>query len=157
MLRNTEYQISDFGLIQLTDGVYEDPDEQVSITLIDDPGAIVYGAIDSVTGALTLLRINSSSGTGFFFYMAALVEEDDHFRNMATVFMGDRAIAKSVSLDSGLVKVNLIKQGPDDPQCCPTLEVLQTYELQGDKLKLLSEEEIDLDSSGGDNNQFDSD
>lgn len=157
LLRNAEYQVSDIGLVQLTDGVYEAPDAGVSITLIDDPGAIVYGDLaDGATVALTLLR-NNSDGTGIFFYLAALVEENDNFRNLATVFVGDRVIVKSVVLDAGLITVNLIKQGPTDPQCCPTLEVIQTYELQGEELKLLSEEEVEVDSTASEGNSFDSD
>ena len=150
LLRNAEYQVADFGVIQLTNGVYENPDEQVSINLADDPGSIVYGELaNGANVALALLRINSE-GTGLFFYLAALVEEGDSFKNVATVFLGDRVIFKSVALNAGLIRANLIKQGPADPQCCPTLEVLQIYELQGEELKLLSEEEIDVDSAASD-------
>ena len=150
LLRNAEYKVSDFGVIQLTDGVYEDPAEQVLITLIDDPGAIVYGDLaDGVGVALALLRIESA-GTGLFFHLAALVEEGDSFTNVATVILGDRVIVKSVALNAGLIRANLIKHGPTDPQCCPTLEVVQTYELQGEELTLLSEEEMDVESAGSD-------
>ena len=157
LLRNTTYQISDLGLIALTDGVYENPDERLSIILVDEPGSIVYGDLaDSINVALTLLRANSG-GMGIFFYLAALVDEGDNFDHLATVLLGDRVIVQSVALEAGLIKVNLIKQGPDDPQLGPTLELLQTYELQGEELKLLSEQEIGVANQTSEDNQFNAD
>ena len=157
LLRNSQYQISDFGLIQLMDGVYENPSDQVSITLIDEPGAIAYGDLaDGSNIALALLR-TESGGTGIFFYLAALVEADNAFENLAIVLLGDRVITQSIALEAGLIKVHLIKQGPDDPQCCPTLEALQTYELQGGELTLLSEEAADVDNKDSEDNPLDAD
>ncbi|MDJ0702311.1 MAG: hypothetical protein QNJ46_03445 [Leptolyngbyaceae cyanobacterium MO_188.B28] len=65
---------------------------------------------------------------------------------MAIALLGDRIIIQSVAFEVGLIKVNIITQGPDDPQCCPTQATIQTYELQDQQLKLISEKVVDRDN-----------
>jgi len=38
--------------------------------------------------------------------------------------------------------VDMVQAGPDDPLCCPSQEVVKTYELQGDQLVETSSQEV---------------
>jgi hypothetical protein len=41
---------------------------------------------------------------------------------------------QSLTIADGQISVTMLTHGPDDPMCCPTQEVQQTYELQENKL-----------------------
>jgi hypothetical protein len=54
--------------------------------------------------------------------------------NLATQLPGDRVQVDSLTIASGQITVQMLGFGPDDPLCCPSQEMEQTYELQGDQL-----------------------
>jgi hypothetical protein len=54
--------------------------------------------------------------------------------NVAIALLGDRAQINSLSIRDGEIVVDMITQGPNDPMCCPTLRVVETYELRGNEL-----------------------
>jgi hypothetical protein len=73
-------------------------------------------------------------GSGTFYYLAAVVDQNGTPVNVDTVLLGDRVNIQSVAIKSGLITVNMVSSGPNDPMCCPSLEVTLTYKLEGDKL-----------------------
>lgn len=131
-------------------GVYEEPVPLTEGTYTGEPfvegGAsrptvvfadqyVAYGDLngDGVEDAAVLLAENSG-GSGVFVYLAAVTNQDGTPVNVATQFLGDRVDIKSVIIEDGEIVVNMITQGPDDPFCCPTIEVTQRYRLDGDQL-----------------------
>jgi hypothetical protein len=52
--------------------------------------------------------------------------------------LGDRVQIKSLTIQSGAIIVDLMTHGPKDSLCCPTMEVVRTYLLQGKSLFLNS-------------------
>lgn len=144
-LKNAEYQ-SEFALggkAKLTNGTYKEKlvpgspaYEDLVISLSDK---YAFGDLngDGVGDAAAILMSNSG-GSGTFFRLAAVLNENGTPTNVASTILGDRVQIKSVSIQSGRLIVNVIKQGPNDPLCCPTMEVVETYALQGDKLVKIS-------------------
>ena len=88
-------------------------------------------------------------GSGTFFYLSIVVEGDGEPVNTATILLGDRVQINSLDVADGSIVVDMISHGPDDPLCCPTQHVVQTYELQGEELTLTSTEVLGSTDSGG--------
>jgi uncharacterized lipoprotein NlpE involved in copper resistance len=88
---------------------------------------------DSIADAAVIL-VENSGGSGSFYYLAAMVSQEGGFANAATTLLGDRLQVRSLSVDDGEITLQTITHGPDDPMCCPTLELTFTYSLQGDRL-----------------------
>lgn len=130
-LENAEYTIPDVGTIPLSMGQYRNDDEQIIANLMNREGLITFGDLngDGVDDAVSLIMVNTG-GSGNFVFLSAFDMSGDTPINVSTVFLGDRVNVKSVRIADAAVNVNMITQGPDDPFCCPTLEVNLVYELQ---------------------------
>ncbi len=48
----------------------------------------------------------------------------------------------SITIENNQVVVDMVQAGPDDPMCCPSQQVIKTYELQGDQLVEVSSQEV---------------
>jgi hypothetical protein len=138
MLKNAGYQGIYEEPIQLTDGTYEGEPfveggaSRPTVTFIQ-PYAVGDLNGDGVDDAAVLL-VESSGGSGSFVYMAAVLNQDGKPENVDTVLLGDRVQVQSLTIADDQINVTMLAHGPDDPLCCPTQEVEQTYELQDNKL-----------------------
>jgi heat shock protein HslJ len=56
--------------------------------------------------------------------------------------LGDRAKIRSLAIQDGQIALEMVTHGPDDPMCCPTQIVRNTYALEGDELVEKSSEVI---------------
>ena len=138
-LRNAEYhcEFAATGLVRLINGAYQGElsvgsSAELTVTLGE---MIILGDLDGDgTEDAAVLLIVDPGGSGTFYYLAVVVDEDGKPRNVASALLGDRVQVKSVSIQSGKIVVNMIAQGPGDPMCCPTLEMTLRYVLQGEKL-----------------------
>ncbi len=143
-LGNATYQGIYEEPVTLTDGTYEGKPfveggaSQPTVTLIPEP--VGYGDLngDGQAEAAVLLAENSG-GSGTFVYLAAVAAQDGTPQNMATqnvatTLLGDRVQVKSLTIEDGQIVVKEVTHGPDDPMCCPSQEVVKTFELQGDQL-----------------------
>lgn len=138
-LRNIEYK-SEFaknGKAKLTDGVYRE-------SLVSDSAAelvimlsqeVAYGDLDGdgAEDAAGVL-VTNSGGSGTFRHLAAVLNDNESARNVATLFLGDRVKVKSIAIKSGEIVVEMITHGPNDPLCCPTVDVTQKYALRESQL-----------------------
>jgi hypothetical protein len=137
-LKNAEYQGIYQEPIQLMDGAYEGEPfveggaSRPTVTFIE-PYAFGDLSGDGVDDAVVLL-VESSGGSGSFVYMAAVLNQEGKPENVDTILLGDRAQVQSLTIANGQISVTMVTHGPDDPLCCPTQEVEQTYELQENKL-----------------------
>jgi hypothetical protein len=141
-LKNAEYQGIYQEPIQLTDGTYEGEPfveggaSRPTVTFIEPyAGPTAWGDLngDGVDDAVVLL-VESSGGSGSFVYMAAVLNREGKPKNVDTLLLGDRAQVHSLTIADGQISVTMVTHGPDDPMCCPTQEVEQTYELQENTL-----------------------
>ncbi len=146
MLKNTAYPNGwpKDGVAHLVDGVYREkymPDSatEMVISLAD---IYTFGDLngDGVDDVLVIL-ISYPGGSGTFFYLTAVLNQGGTPNPVASAFLGDRVIIRSMTIKSGQVVMEFITQGPDDPMCCPNMDRRQVYALQDGSLNLL--EQID--------------
>lgn len=89
---------------------------------------------DGVPDAVAPLFLNSS-GSGTFIYLFAMVDCNDVLVQAGRDFLGDRIKLNSDTISwEGAVTIYMVVQGPQDPLCCPTLQVTRRFRLEGDKL-----------------------
>ncbi len=138
-LKNAEYhcEFAAAGSVKLVNGAYQGElsvgsSADLTVTLGE---MVALGDLDEDgTEDAAVILIVDPGGSGTFYYLAVVVDEDGKPRNVASVLLGDRVQVKSVSIQSGKIVLNLVAQGPGDPMCCPTLEKTLRYVLQGEKL-----------------------
>jgi hypothetical protein len=145
-LQNAEYQ-SDFTAshtVKLVNGAYEaeaapGSASKVTVNLLPEyASGDLHG--DGVDDAAVVL-VSSGGGSGTFYTLAAVVNDGGHPRNTASLLLGDRIQLKSVAISDGEITVDMIKAGPNDPMCCPSLAVQQKYRLDSDTLALIESTE----------------
>lgn len=146
-LQNATYVLPGLGdmetiVADLSDGRFENPEEQIAVFFEDIPGTIATGDLPDGTSVTTAIVSANTGGSGIFVYLTALAETADGYENLVSVMLGDRVQVRSVDVEAGQIRVNAIVQDEDDPFCCPTLEVMQTYVLEDDELMLVDETEI---------------
>jgi hypothetical protein len=135
-LKNAEYLADDTesGKVKLTDGRMENQAAHVWAAMLDD---VAYGDVtgDNNADAVVVVAVNTG-GSGVFHNLALVVDRGGRPVNIAGADLGDRVKVQSLAVEEGRVVIDLVTHGPSDPMCCPTLRVVQTYELQGDQLVL---------------------
>jgi heat shock protein HslJ len=145
-LKNAEYRGIYGETVQLIDGRYEGEPfveggaSRPTVTFID-PHAFGDLDGDGVEDAAVLLAENSG-GSGTFIYLAAVLNRNGNPQNTATQLLGDRVQVNSLSIEDGEIVVDMLTHGPDDPMCCPTQPVVQTYELRDNQLVQTAEEVV---------------
>ncbi len=138
-LGNAEY-LSEFavnGKARLRDGVYREKAAsgsfpEVVITLSD---LVARGDLDGdgVEDAAVILVVQSG-GSGTFYYLCAVLNQDGTPLNEATVYLGDRIQVRKLSIDGGWIEIEMLVQGPGDPMVKPTRRVRRAYELSDRRL-----------------------
>ncbi len=148
MLKNAQYVGIYDTAIQLSDGHYEGKPfveggaSRPTVDFIDDFYAFGDLNGDGIKDAVVFLAENSG-GSGVFTYAATVLNKNGAPVNADTAFLGDRGELISVTIEDGVIAVDMVTQGPDDPLCCPTLEVVKSFSLEADGgLVELPEKEI---------------
>lgn len=121
---------------QLTDGKYEDTANSITVMLVPKP--IAYGTLNGQDAAAVVIA-ESGGGSGTFIYLAVVVDQDGTAVNVATTPLGDRVYVISLAIADDQVTHVSVAQGPNDPMCCPSQVVTQTYTLDGDTLTVVDE------------------
>jgi hypothetical protein len=133
VLKNLEYHglvLVPGGTAQLTDGTYEDPEAQVMVGMGITP-TVAYGYIDGQPAAAVILG-ETGVGSAGFEHLAVVTLQDGQAVNVATTLLGDRVGIKNVAFtEEGMVVVDMVAQGPNDPMCCPTMPTTTAYGLYG--------------------------
>ena len=99
----------------------------------------VNGELNGEPVAVVVL-ITDPGGSGTFYELAVVTEQAGEPVHVASAPLGDRVQLNSVEIDNNQIIVDMVNQGPDDPMCCPTQQVVQTYALQGEELVQTSSE-----------------
>jgi heat shock protein HslJ len=150
-LKNAVYhsEWAEDGTAQLADGEYRMPIVEGSATeLIIRLMDVAFGDLDGdgVSDAAVVL-VTDPGGSGTFFELAVVVNRDGNPEHVATISVGDRTQIEALSIEAGQVVIEMITHGPDDPMCCPTQQVIQTYALRGDELVQVSSEIVSSESA----------
>ena len=87
------------------------------------------GRVDAV-----VLLAYWGGGSGIFYYLAAVLNEQDHARHIASVALEDRVQVNSLRVAGGRVVVHMVMHRFSDPFCCPTLPVTKVYVLRSNVL-----------------------
>lgn len=84
------------------------------------------------TGAVVL--VTTSGGSGTFHDLQLLTKDAEGWVNTDTVFLGDRVKIRTVKIKSDQIVIVMRTHGPNDPMCCPTLEVVNKFTVKKNKL-----------------------
>ncbi|MCY4437151.1 MAG: hypothetical protein OXE05_07440 [Chloroflexi bacterium] len=87
-------------------------------------------------GAVVLLLVD---GNAAHRYLAAVLNENGVPRHVASAFLGHNIGIDSVTIADGIVTLQTKQLGPNDPNCCPTKEVVATFRLDDNDWKLVAE------------------
>jgi hypothetical protein len=122
---------------QLKDGVYQkgtDPAgaSYASIKLLD---MIRLGDLngDGAGDAVALVAENYG-GTGTFVSLVAFVNEKGQAVQKAIAPIDDRALIQALELFDGIVSLDAVIHGLQDPMCCPSLSTKRHYRLVDSRL-----------------------
>jgi heat shock protein HslJ len=99
---------------------------------------MAFGYTDAGEALAAVILVTDPGGSGTFYNLSALVEQDGQPFNVATSLLGDRVKINSLAIKGGEIVVDMINAGPNDPMCCPTQRVVQRYALRGEELVQIS-------------------
>jgi len=139
-LKNAEYQIDlqPARKVRLTNGEYREnkPPNLLYVTLAPP---VAWGDLngDGAEDAAAVIAYNTG-GSGTFEYLVAVINQTGLPRHTASAELGDRIIVEAISIKAGVITVNMIAHGPQDPMCCPTQKVAHSFKLEGGKLIMVA-------------------
>lgn len=116
--------------VQLVSGVYTE-------TVAPGSAMVAYVELTDIAAAgelngepaYAVILISNGGGSGVFYDLAVVMVVDGQWTNVATTALGDRVVINSLAIGNNQVVVDMITQGPEDPMCCPTQQVVVAYEL----------------------------
>ena len=138
MLRNMQYTLPFYNrTVSLTDGNYQEGtgDNSYSVILLDNAVALGDLNQDGVGDAVVAMSENGG-GSGEFESLIAVLDQAGTPVQAGAVQLGDRVQINSVSIQNGQVMLQMLVQSPNDPMCCPSLPVTETYILANGNLVL---------------------
>jgi hypothetical protein len=129
-LRNGTYYAPFFRqTVTLKDGAFTGgvSPNSTSVQMLD---IVAYGDLngDGVDDAAIILAENGG-GSGVFESVVAVLDSGGLPYPVGQVLLGDRFKINSAKITSGEISLDMLVQGPNDPMCCPTQPVEQTYRL----------------------------
>ena len=81
------------------------------------------------------ITIEQTGGSGTFYFVHALVGEDDDLRDAGVAFIGDRIRVEGVSIHDGVIVVALLDRAPEAAMASePTVPVIRRFTLEGGEL-----------------------
>jgi len=152
-LKNMEYR-SEFthsGVAPLVGGEYREPAAPGSATetVVTLTEHMASGQLDGRQATVVIL-VTDPGGSGTFYDLAVVVDQDGQPVNVATTLLGDRVQIQALSIAGNEIVVEMIAPGPEDPMCCPTQQVVQTYALQNGELIQTSSQVVGSTGAAGD-------
>jgi heat shock protein HslJ len=95
------------------------------------PGPLASGDLDGDGNAETAVLLSSSSGgSGTRSSIAIVARRGRQLQNVATRLLGDRVQVRSLAIEDGLLAIDLVRAGADDPACCPGEMATYTWTLR---------------------------
>jgi heat shock protein HslJ len=127
------------GQAPLVGGLYKEPAapgsaSNIVIRLAD---SLAVGKIGEQTMA-ALVIVTDPGGSGIFFELHLVREQDDRWSFVDRAHLGDRIGVNKIAIERGLVGLDLTVHGPRDSACCPTERSTVYYALQNERLVKVS-------------------
>jgi hypothetical protein len=144
-LRNATYS-GGSGPVTLKDGVFSvgwpptAPDSEIHETT-SLTGQFAWGDLNGVPSAV-VITYWSGGGTGIVYTVSLMQLQNGKPTEVASISTGDRSPVLAIAIQDNQVKVDKTTQGPDQPACCGTFRVVDTYKLNGHELTPMSEKEL---------------
>ncbi|MBE0699487.1 MAG: hypothetical protein IH586_21400, partial [Anaerolineaceae bacterium] len=142
VLQNLLYKLPDLGEVQLKDGHFEQKYGE-GVTQVNQVGFLqsTQGDLngDKVNDAVVILWANTG-GSGLFSYIAGVINQNGKATPTNAELLGDRVKIEGLLVKDGLIELQTLEPGPKDPQCCPSQLVVRTLKLEGESLKITSED-----------------
>jgi hypothetical protein len=103
------------------------------IVLTDD---VAYGDLNSDNKSDTaVLILRSGGGSGSFIYVAALISSLSSYKGTNALYIGDRIVPQSVSIEDGQITVTYLDRKSDEPMAVePTVETTKKFVLRSGSL-----------------------
>jgi hypothetical protein len=142
-LMNAEYRAAFYPgetrIIKLTDGKYQNSNDPtspsyVSVTLGE---TIALGDLDRDGAADAVVTLAEHyGGTGVFVSLAAVMNRGGLPEHAASVMIDDRPMIDLIRIENGEIYMEGVIHGIQDPMCCPTFKITQSFQLTGNALVL---------------------
>ena len=81
-----------------------------------------------------VLLVENSGGSGSFIYIAVLASRMTEIENIGTAPVGDRVQLRSMTVEGGDIKLDVVQQGPGDAACCPSQKARRSWVLESEGL-----------------------
>ena len=122
-------------LAPLDNGVYTEPAAPGSATklLVRLTDYTAYGQLNGQDAVAVVLSADPG-GSGTFYDLAVVMDQNGSPVNVATVDLGDRIKLHTLSIQDGHIVVDMIAPDAGDPMCCPSKHLIKQYVLEGDQL-----------------------
>jgi hypothetical protein len=146
-LANAEYtfDLGEARTVKLVDGTYEEKTGPGATEVFTAEMSPVYALGDlngdGVADGVAIISYNTG-GTGVFFDLEAVLNENGKAVPVASAPLRDRMILRTLEVASGKIMLDMVQAGPSEPACCPTEEVLRVYNLKGKELVQASETQV---------------
>jgi len=135
---NAEYYSGAFsGKIKLEDGHYYSEEDDNGFILRHETSVYQDEGYSIAFGDLTgngkedaaVIIASNFGGTGVFIDLVVFESKDGKPVFLDSLYLGDRYIVNSITIETGEIILNMVIHGPDDPFCCPSVEVTERYNL----------------------------
>lgn len=120
---------------KLTRGLFrkKNAPKSTTETMVALTNHVAFGKVSGKEGAAAILV--TTTGTASFYYdLAFVVKEKGKTRNISTIPLGDRVKIKALSIQNGMINVDMVRHKKKDPACCPTEDITLKFTLQNNKL-----------------------
>jgi heat shock protein HslJ len=107
---------------------------------------LAYGELNGQPAAAIVL-LSDPGGSGSFYDLHVMASQDGQPVSVASTMLGDRVQINSMTIENNQIVVDMVQAGPDDPMCCPSQQVIKTFELQGDQLVEVSSQIVQDEGS----------
>jgi hypothetical protein len=84
-----------------------------------------------------VILVTQNGGTGHFFELALVINQNGVPYNISTVSLGDRIVIQSGYVQDGVITLVMLTHGPSDPLCCANQQEVRKYRLDGNQLILI--------------------
>ncbi len=129
--------------VRLTDGEYRaaigpQSGAEIVVRLTEKTA---FGELNGRQAAGAVLVTDPGRSGILYGFLALVVEEEGEPVNVASTLLGPWVQVESIAIEGQEIILDTLIHGPDDPLCCPSQRVMQTYALQGDTLAGRSKDE----------------
>lgn len=127
---NYEERVSESGAeFTITAGIYPDFQDEES------KYKIAFGDLNNdKKDDVAVIIFSNTGGSGSWIDLAVILNSNGEPTFIGSVSLGDRTRINSIIIDKGIITLDIVTHGPEDPMCCPTLEKTVKYKLSEGRL-----------------------